>query len=204
MFRSCRGSRRGGGGVGNLRQGICGRKHLLHNGTGIGTVARKVRNLIAGFRHDSPPPISLMNAVRNHLDAAFCDRWIDSGGGPVARPPRSPDLAALCFFLRGSLNSLIYETPVETEEDVVARILAPWEATQICQRFSRGCARTWRVAAVIAMKPAGATWDSSYELTENKTIKSNAQNVQCINIYEKNEIKKALIPEASASRLLPS
>ncbi|PNF17628.1 hypothetical protein B7P43_G07376, partial [Cryptotermes secundus] len=36
--------------------------------------------------------------VRNHLDREMAERWI-SRGGPIAWPPRSPDLTPLGFFL---------------------------------------------------------------------------------------------------------
>ncbi|KAJ4442487.1 hypothetical protein ANN_04073 [Periplaneta americana] len=44
-------------------------------------------------------------------------------GGPIAWPPRSPDLTPLDFFLWGRMKSLAYETPVETAEDLVARVV---------------------------------------------------------------------------------
>ena len=37
--------------------------------------------------------------------------WIGKGG-PVAWPPRSPDLTLLDFFLWGHIKSLVYKTPV--------------------------------------------------------------------------------------------
>ncbi|KAJ4433430.1 hypothetical protein ANN_15689 [Periplaneta americana] len=58
----------------------------------------------------------------------------DSYSGPCPCSPynnscsifhaRSPDLTPLDFFLWGYVKSLVYETPVETEEDLRARILA--------------------------------------------------------------------------------
>ena len=50
-------------------------------------------------------------------------RWIGRGG-PIAWPPRSPDLSCLDFFLWGYLKSLVYDTPLESEEELVARISA--------------------------------------------------------------------------------
>ena len=49
--------------------------------------------------------------------------WIGRGG-PVAWPPRSPDLTPLDFFLWGHIKRLVYETPVPDEETLLARILA--------------------------------------------------------------------------------
>ena len=39
-------------------------------------------------------------------------------------PARSPDLIALDFFLLGNMKTLVYETPVESEMDLIARVVA--------------------------------------------------------------------------------
>ncbi|GBN55037.1 hypothetical protein AVEN_138553-1 [Araneus ventricosus] len=44
------------------------------------------------------------------------------GGGPVPWPPRSPDLSSLDYFLWGHLKNLVSTTPVDSDEDLVARI----------------------------------------------------------------------------------
>ncbi|KAJ4439478.1 hypothetical protein ANN_07602 [Periplaneta americana] len=46
----------------------------------------------------------------------------NNGDFLVNTPPRSPDLTCLDFFLWGEMKQLVYETVVETEEDLVARI----------------------------------------------------------------------------------
>ncbi|GBO16290.1 hypothetical protein AVEN_146960-1 [Araneus ventricosus] len=51
-------------------------------------------------------------------------RWIGHGG-PVAWPPRSPDLNPLDFFFWGHMKSSVYETPVDFAEDLAARIVVP-------------------------------------------------------------------------------
>jgi len=79
------------------------------------------------FQHDGAPPHFSLD-VRRHLNRRFGQRWIGRGG-PTAWPPRSPDLTPLDFFLWGRMKSLIYETPVETEEDLLARVLV--DAQQI-------------------------------------------------------------------------
>ena len=56
------------------------------------------------------------------MQAAFPGVWIGRGG-PIAWPPRSPDLSPVDFFLWGFLKGLLYETPVETPEDLGGRIL---------------------------------------------------------------------------------
>lgn len=74
------------------------------------------------LQHDGAPAhFSLV--VQDHLNQQFGVRWIGRGG-PIAWPPRSPDMTPLDFYLWGHMKSLVYETPVESEEDLVARILA--------------------------------------------------------------------------------
>ena len=74
------------------------------------------------FQHDGAPA-HFSREVRVLLDAMYGQHWIGRGG-PVAWPPRSPDLTSLDFFLWGHLKSLVYETPVMSREDLVARIVA--------------------------------------------------------------------------------
>ncbi len=74
------------------------------------------------FQHDGAPA-HFSRGVREFLDATYGEHWIGRGG-PKVWPPRSPDLTSLDFFLWGHLKSLVYETPVESQEDLVARIVA--------------------------------------------------------------------------------
>ncbi|KAJ4434494.1 hypothetical protein ANN_23056 [Periplaneta americana] len=64
----------------------------------------------------------LLVLVRNRLNATFPDRWIGRGG-PVLWPPRSPDLSPLDFFLWGNVKRFMYETPIDTAEELVARVV---------------------------------------------------------------------------------
>jgi hypothetical protein len=72
------------------------------------------------FQQDGAPAHYHID-VRNYLDAQFPNRWIGRNG-PVAWPPRSPDMTPLDFFFWGHMKSLVYATPVQSEEDLVARI----------------------------------------------------------------------------------
>ena len=73
------------------------------------------------FQHDGAPAHFSVD-VRNALNMMYPGRWIGRGG-PVAWPPRSPDLSPLDFFLWGHMKSLIYDDgPVDSAEDLVARI----------------------------------------------------------------------------------
>ncbi|GFX08071.1 transposable element Tcb1 transposase [Trichonephila clavipes] len=72
------------------------------------------------FQQDGAPS-HYARHVREHLDRTFPNRWIGRGG-PVAWPPRSPDLSPQDFFLWGAMKGLVYDTPVVSEMDLVARI----------------------------------------------------------------------------------
>lgn len=71
--------------------------------------------------------------VRQWLDENYVDRWIGRlpprfiedrvpGVGPVAWPPRSPDLNPLDYFVWGFLKEKIYGTPVTTRDELRNRI----------------------------------------------------------------------------------
>ncbi|GFW46040.1 DUF4817 domain-containing protein [Trichonephila clavipes] len=72
------------------------------------------------FQQDGAPS-HYATHVREHLDRTFPNRWIGRGG-PVAWPPRPPDLSPLDFFLWSAMKGLVYDTPVVSEMDLVARI----------------------------------------------------------------------------------
>ncbi|KAJ4451131.1 hypothetical protein ANN_02571 [Periplaneta americana] len=58
------------------------------------------------FLHDGAPA-HFSRMARGYLDRRFPDRWIGRGG-PIAWPPRSPDLNPLDFYLWGHLKSLVF------------------------------------------------------------------------------------------------
>ena len=51
-------------------------------------------------------------------------RGFSNSDGPVRWPPRSPDLTPMNFFIRGEMKRLVYEVPLDTEEEMVARVTA--------------------------------------------------------------------------------
>ncbi|GFU53978.1 uncharacterized protein TNCV_5057011 [Trichonephila clavipes] len=72
------------------------------------------------FQHDGAPAHFSRN-VRNHLDTVYGQHWIGRGG-PVTWPPRSPDISCSDLFFWGHIKSLVYESPVTSAEDLVARL----------------------------------------------------------------------------------
>lgn len=73
------------------------------------------------FMHDGAPP-HFRVAVRDHLNAHFRNRWIGRGG-PVPWPARSPDLNPLDFYLWGHLKTLVYNSQIDTVDELRLKIL---------------------------------------------------------------------------------
>ena len=77
------------------------------------------------FQHDGAPP-HYSRIVREYLHASFPNRWIGRLG-PVAWPPRSPDLTPLDYYIWGHMKTLVYETKVDCRAELRARIFAAAE-----------------------------------------------------------------------------
>lgn len=96
--------------------------------------------------HDGAPP-HFSRAVRDYLNHAFPDRWIGRGG-PFRWPARSPDLTPLDFFLWGHLKQLVYNTPVNTREELLNRIQMGCEVIrndqQMLFRVQQKCLENFR------------------------------------------------------------
>ena len=82
-------------------------------------VAIEVRNCML-FQHDKVSAYFGAD-LRTYLKAMFGAQWIGRGG-PIAWPPRSPNLSSLEFLLWKQLKHLIYETLIDSDEDLVASI----------------------------------------------------------------------------------
>jgi hypothetical protein len=74
------------------------------------------------FQHDGAPA-HFRHEVRELLNLTYGEQWIGRGG-PIRWPARSPDLTSLDFFLWGHLKNLVYETPVASPENLIAKIVA--------------------------------------------------------------------------------
>jgi hypothetical protein len=73
------------------------------------------------FQHDRAPP-HFSRVVIQHLNNTFLGRWIGSGGQHNS-PPRSPDLSPIDYGLWGWIKSQVYEIKVNTQTELLARIL---------------------------------------------------------------------------------
>ncbi|GFV45393.1 uncharacterized protein TNCV_5055871 [Trichonephila clavipes] len=91
------------------------------------------------FQHDGVPA-HFSGDVRNYLDVTFGQQWIGRGG-PVRWPARSPDLSCLDFYFWGHMKSLVYDTPVDNAEELVARIAVAAGEIRNSPEYSRmfGC-----------------------------------------------------------------
>lgn len=67
--------------------------------------------------------------VRNYLDECFPERWIGRNG-PVAWPPRSPDLTPLDFFLWGEVKRRVYTRETNTVEELRQKIIEAFNSVK--------------------------------------------------------------------------
>ena len=74
------------------------------------------------FQHDGAPA-HYSRLVREYLHASFPNRWLGRLG-PVAWPPRSPDLTPLDYYIWGHMKTLVYETKVDSRAALRDRIFA--------------------------------------------------------------------------------
>ena len=75
---------------------------------------------IMWFQQDGAPAHHNRN-ILNYLDAAFGQQCIGRGG-PLLWTFWSPDLRCLNFYFWGHVETLVYDIPVDTAEELVARI----------------------------------------------------------------------------------
>lgn len=73
------------------------------------------------FQQDGAPP-HYSNHVRAALDTRFPGRWIGRAG-PIAWPPRSPDLTPLDFFFWGHIKNVVYSEKIRDINHLRERIV---------------------------------------------------------------------------------
>jgi hypothetical protein len=76
------------------------------------------------FMHDGAPTHFIL--VHRYLNRKFPCQWIGRSG-PIAWPPRSPDLNPLDFYLSGNLKSSVYSAWVDDVETLRTRIVAGFQ-----------------------------------------------------------------------------
>lgn len=94
------------------------------------------------FMHDGAPAHFSVLA-RNHLSEIYPNRWIGRAG-PIAWPPRSPDLNPLDYFLWGYLKHLVYSVPVENVQQLEQRVIECCQVIRHKQGIFRRVRRSMR------------------------------------------------------------
>lgn len=74
----------------------------------------------AYYQLDGAPAHS-SHEVSEELNAMFGNRWIGRRSS-LFWPPRSPDLTPLDFYLWGRIKNIVYESPIESKEDLKRRV----------------------------------------------------------------------------------
>jgi len=59
--------------------------------------------------------------VKQYLQECFLDHWLGHGG-PLAWPPRSPDLTLLNYYLWGHMKTFMYEVTVDLRATLCCRV----------------------------------------------------------------------------------
>ena len=72
------------------------------------------------YQQDGAPP-HFSKQVMDHLNQEFPGRWVGRGG-PIRWPARSPDLTPLDFYLWGHLKDVVYNSKVNSREELIQKI----------------------------------------------------------------------------------
>lgn len=97
------------------------------------------------WQQDGAPPHWALS-VRAYLREQFGENWIGRDG-PIAWPPRSPDLTPCDFFLWGHLKDLVFRTMPKTLPDLRQQIVTcSRQITQeMCQNACRSVTNRLRI-----------------------------------------------------------
>ena len=76
------------------------------------------------FQHDGAPPHYTRRMIK-YLNESFPNRWLGRGG-PVAWPPRSPNLTPLDYYIWGNMKT-VYKTKVNSKAELRHRIFGAEE-----------------------------------------------------------------------------
>jgi hypothetical protein len=77
------------------------------------------------YQHDGCPA-HYYRGVRQWMDNHYPERWTGRGG-PIPWPARSPDLTPCDFYIWGHMKALVYDRPIQSQEDLREFFLAAAE-----------------------------------------------------------------------------
>ncbi|GFW83240.1 uncharacterized protein TNCV_2508801 [Trichonephila clavipes] len=105
------------------------------------------------FQRDGAPAIFSAD-WRSAFDTAYAGRrWIGRRGSPENWPARSPDLSCLDFFPWGHMKSLVYASPVDSDEPLVTRIAVVVggirEKAGVFANVRHSLSRWWHLVCVV-------------------------------------------------------
>lgn len=103
------------------------------------------RNMI--FQNDGAP-CHFARIVRQHLDERFGIRWIGRGG-PIAWPPRSPDLNPIDFFVWGYYKELVYAKESSNRAELRTKLSLAEETINPCMFSDFASFSSYEVAAFV-------------------------------------------------------
>ncbi|KAJ8866317.1 hypothetical protein PR048_032160 [Dryococelus australis] len=121
----------------------------------------------------------------SHLQTSACRTisrqatgWIGRGG-PIAWPACSPDLTPLDYLLWSHMKGHIYETPVNSEEDLLAQIIAAADLKLpgIGDRVYQNMVRRYRVCVEVA----GRHIEPFLETAVTQNSLQLARRTECLN-----------------------
>lgn len=103
-------------------------------------------------------PAHYSRIVRNWMDHNYRGKWIGRGG-TVPWPARSPDLTPLDFYLWGTVKSQVYQTAVNTRQELVERITAVFENVRGRVEEVRSATRSVRKRCQICLEVNGGHFE---------------------------------------------
>lgn len=96
--------------------------------------------------------------VRNYLNDQY-SMWIGRGG-PVAWPPRSPDLTPLDFFLWGTMKQRVYVTVPNTREELIQKIMEVGDEMRADQAMIQRATQHVSIRATACLQHNGGHFES--------------------------------------------
>lgn len=103
-------------------------------------------------------PAHFARIVRDYLNENY-PRWIGRGG-PIAWPPRSPDLTPLDFYLWGYIKQKVYAMPIENREQLIARVFAAAAEIKENRAELRRTTKSVAIRALVCLQEGGGHFEN--------------------------------------------
>lgn len=103
-------------------------------------------------------PAHFARIVRDYLNENY-PRWIGRGG-PIAWPPRSPDLTPLDFYLWGYIKQKVYAMPIENREQLITRMFAAAAEIKENRAELRRTTKSVAIRALVCLQEGGGHFEN--------------------------------------------